>query len=393
MEKMKTNPIYIIDARRTIVGGAFKSLKPYTAVQLAAQTIKAMLAQDTVHKAAIDQVIMGNAVSAGCGQNLARQAAVLGGVGEDVNCFSVNHVCGSSMQTILLGVQALQCTNARVILCGGSESVTHAPMLLNRAHQGEYNADDLTDSSMIDGLHCALTNKSMGDWAEALALQHQLTRSELDYCALASHQKAVSATSQGLLQSQIVPLRNTLGKEKLVDDRPRKQVDHAWFSKLSPAFKPDGLLTAGNASAPADGAAMVALASQEYVQQHNIKPLARICAGVSFMRPLKEIFQTDKIAIDQLLQQTKLNIDDIDLFEIAEAFSSQAVLAQKQSNIPKEKFNIYGGDLAYGHPLGSAGARLIVNLVHALQNEEQEKGIATISFGGSGVVGMLLSRN
>ncbi|MFC1510259.1 thiolase family protein [Candidatus Omnitrophota bacterium] len=388
---MMNKPIYIIDALRTIVGSPFKSLKPYTAVQLGASVMKAILDRGKFDKRDIGQVIIGNTVSAGLGQNMARQAAVLGGVGEDVNSFSVNHVCGSSMQAVLLGAQAIQCGQAQLVLCGGAESVTQAPFLLKRDHARDHIAkDDLIDSALFDGLYCSLSKKRMGDLVESLAVRHKITRKELDQVSLQSHHKAVAAQEEGLLLSQIVPLMNARGKQIVADDRPRKNVDLKSFSKLPPVFKKRGRLTAGNVSTPCDGAAVLCLASSAYVKQNQIKPLARISGQVSLMRPLKESFETDVMAIKALLKQAKLKMSDIDLFEVAEAFSAQCVLAQRQAKIPQRKLNIWGGDLAVGHPLGSAGARILVNLVHALKAESFKKGIACISFGGSGVVAVAI---
>ncbi len=392
---MKPSPhtMYILDIVRTPVGSAFKSLKGFTASQLGGFSIKGLLERhpNISQGKLINQVILGNTVSAGTGQNLARQSAILAGIPAEVPAFTVNSVCGSGLQSVILASQAIACGDAEVIIAGGSESASHSPYLVPK-NDKEKTREDLTDSLIHDGLTCQLSHQHMGSLAEAIAEKFHITRQAQDEFSLRSHQKACSAQDKGKFLDEIIPIGLEGGKIFKQDERPRKNIDLEKLASLPAAFKVGGTVTAGNSCVPGDGAAVMAVVSAQAVQKYKLKPKARILGYASIAVDPKMVFTAGIPAIKECLKKSNLQMKDIDLFEISEAFAVQAIVTQKELKIPEEKMNIFGGDIALGHPLGAAGARILATLLYALRDQKKKIGLAAVCLGGGGAVAVAIEK-
>ncbi len=379
---------YILNPLRTPIGSFSKSLKNFSAAQLGAILIEELVKRSRISPSFIDQVILGNTVGAGTGQNLARQAAVLAKLPSTIPAYTVNNVCGAGLQAIILAAQAIEAQRAEIILAGGTESASQAPALLSQ-HEDQ---EEKVDSLLHDGLFCSLTNKRMGDLAEIMAEEEHISRREQDELALASHRKAIQAQKQGKFAKEIVPIR--LSSENILneDERPRKNVSIEKFSVVASAFSKNGTVTAGNSSVPSDGAALVSMASDKGLKKLKAKPLARIVSYASIAVDPKDVFRSPVPAITECLKSAKNSLNDIDIFEISEAFAVQGIYTQKMLKIPVEKINIFGGDIALGHPLGAAGARILTTLCYALEDQKKKRGLACISYGGGGCLAVLIER-
>ena len=385
--------VFIIDGLRTPVGSYSKSLKDFSVARLGALVIQGLLRRNKIPAESIQEVILGNAVAAGAGQNPARQAVVSAGLPVSIPAFTVNNVCGSGLQAVILAAQAIGCGDKELILAGGMESASQCPHLRFAHFPDDQNSDGEVESLLYDGLWCLLTNRHMGELAEATAKKFRISRRELDEYALNSHLKAVGARESGKFLPEILPIQ--LAEKKLLDydERPRKNLNPEKLASLAPAFAEAGITTAGNSSSPGDGAAALMVASEDFVRKNRLKTSARI-VGYSFIGvDPKETFQANVPGIRMCLNNCGLSIDDIDLFEICEAFAAQAVLAQKELQIPPEKINVWGGDLALGHPLGASGARILVTLLGALKDRNLRRGLASVCLGGGGAVSMIVERN
>ena len=386
--------IFILDGVRTIIGNPFKSLKIYSSAQLAAFVIKALIERNDLSRNVINEVILGNAISSGEGQNVARQAAIFADLPEEVIAYSVNNVCGAGMQSIFLGIQSILAKKTEVVIAGGVESATHTPYFVKRIHkEGDHlKKDDLIDSLLFDGLFCQITGKSMGQLVENIAVKYRISREEQDQFALKSHYKASLAQEQGKLLSEIIPIKALRNNIVQRDDRPRPNLKLENLRDLPTAFKKGGTVTAGNSSAPCDGAAGVLLASQKFVKANKIKPRASIVAYTSIGVHPETTFESLAPVITECLKQADLIMDKIDLFEVSEPFAAPLVLLQKKLNIPDHKLNVMGGDLALGHPLGAAGTRVVVTLFHALEEMKLKRGLACICYGGGGASAIIIER-
>ncbi|MBZ0166652.1 MAG: thiolase family protein, partial [Candidatus Omnitrophica bacterium] len=288
MKKPLKNNVYIIEGLRTAIGSPFKSLKEFTVPEMAGSVLRALVRKTKVKKNAVDEVFFGNVVGAGLGQNLARQVAIAGGLPATVPALTVNNVCGAGLQTVILAARSLVTDNAKLIICGGAESATHNPYYIEGDMEQSFNPRDVKDSLIHDGLICAITKKHMGELAEAMAKRHNISRAEQDLFALQSHLKAVRAQENKIFEDEIVPLK--LGAKNFFceDERPRRKISIENFKTLRPAFVRGGTVTAGNASAPADGAAACLLASKAGVKDYALKPRARILAEATIaVDPLK----------------------------------------------------------------------------------------------------------
>lgn len=396
MKRNKSKPVYILDGVRTPTGNPYKSLKNYTAAQLGAAVVKAIIKRNKVSKKDIEEVIIGNAVSAGLGQNLACQISFLAGLPVNIPCFTVNNVCGSGLQSVVLASRAIRGGDIEVCLAGGAESATHSPYLVSREDAENYSGDfsnlTLADSILKDGLCCSITNSPMGELIEKLTRTYKISREEQDFFSLNSHQKAAHALESGKLDNEMISLKSDKNKKILKDDRPRKKMQMEVLSRLPPVFWTGGSVTAGNSSIACDGASLLLLASQNYVERYRLKPLAGIRHVESAAGDPKKTFEMTWQAIKNCLDHEKFSVDDIDLFEISEAFAAQVILTQKKLKIPNDRLNIYGGDVACGHPLGAAGARALVTLAHALHTENKKRGLVCISFGGGGSIAIIIER-
>ncbi|MFH1360644.1 MAG: thiolase family protein [Candidatus Omnitrophota bacterium] len=381
--------IFILDAVRTPIGSSFRSLKEKSAAQLGSVVLKEILKRTKVKPDWINEVIFGNTVSAGIGQNLARQASVLAGLAHSLPASTVNNVCGSGLQAVIQGARTIGCQEADCVIAGAAESVSHCPYLVERKDKEKIVPEELKDSLIHDGLTCQMTHQHMGELAEAMARKFNVSRREQDQFTLESHTKAMEAREKKKFASEIIPVALEGGRVFLEDERVRKNISCEKLAELPSAFSESGTITAGNASAPADGAAAVLLASQRFAQEHKLHPQARILGFVSAALKPSELFEGAILSIRQCLEKCHLGVQDIDLFEVCEAFSVQAITTRNKLKIPDEKFNIYGGDIALGHPLGVAGLRVLVTLIHALINEKKKKGLAAVCFGGGGSIAMV----
>ena len=378
--------IYIIDAARTPIGSTFKGLKDFSAAQLGALTIKEILKRNKIEGSSVGQVILGNTVSAGAGQNIARQAAVLSGLPVTVPAFTVNNVCGSGLQAMIFAAHAIACRESDIIVAGGSESASQSPYVAQKSDKDKTVEEVSRDSLVYDGLTCLITGKHMGELAEFIAEKFGIGREEQDLYALESHRKACAAQGENKFSQEIIPLQTKEGKIIDSDERPRKNASMEKLSQLPAAFKKGGSVTAGNSCIPCDGAAIFILASGDAVKKYKLTPKARILGFASVAVEPKMVFTAAAASIKECLKRSGLSMEDIDLFEVCEAFAAQALLTRRELNIPPEKMNIWGGDVALGHPLGTAGTRILVTLIHALIDQKKKIGLAAVCLGGGGSV-------
>ncbi len=389
---MADSEAYIVSAARTPTGKFLGALASLAAPSLGAIVIGEAVRRAGIEPDAVDEVIMGNVVQAGVGQAPARQAALGGGVPAEVPAFTVNKVCGSGLKAVILAAQAIRAGDASLIVAGGMESMSNAPYLLTRARTGYRLGDDrLVDAVIHDGLWCAFEHGHMGELAELIAERYGITRGEQDRFALRSHQKAVEAQRRGWFSDEIVPVKipDRTG-EKVVDsdEPPRPDTSLEALSKLRPAFKVDGTVTAGNAPGLSDGAAALVVASGTAVSRLGLRPLARIVAYASAATEPKWLFAAPPLAIRKLLEKAGLRLHDLDLIEINEAFAAQVLANGRELDWDWDKVNVCGGAVALGHPIGASGARILTTLVHSLRRLGRRWGLAALCLGGGGAVAM-----
>ena len=380
--------VFIVDTGRTAIGRLYKSLANVSAAQLAAAVMRAFIERNaTIKKKGIDQVILGNVVSAATGQNLACEAALLSGLSESVPAFSVNQVCGAGLQAVMIACQAMKAAESQVVIAAGTESASRSPKIfLELKHK--YRVESL----IYDGLWCHLTDKHMGELAELTAEKFAINRETQDRYALASHQKTYAALLDKNFDREIVPIRVEADGIFKQDERIRPDTTFEQLRGLPAAFKENGTITAGNSSAPSDGAAAVLLAASSGVRKYKLTPRARILGYASVAVNPLEVFASTRLSIKQCLEQCGLSLKDIDFFEISEAFAVQAVLTRSSLKIPSAKMNVWGGDIALGHPLGAAGLRALVTLVHVLEKQKKKRGVASVCFGGGGSIAMAIEK-
>jgi acetyl-CoA C-acetyltransferase len=343
----------------------------------------------------VEEVIMGNVVSAGIGQAPAKQAAVKGGIPYSVSCFAVNKVCGSALKAVALAAQAIWLEEKNIIVAGGMESMSRAPHLVWGMREGvKFGEVKMKDAMILDGLWCAFDDVHMGMTGEIVAEKFGASREEQDAYALSSQQKAVHAIDKGYFQDEIVPVAvpQRKGDPLLfsVDEGPRRDTTLEKLAKLRPAFKKDGTVTAGNASTLNDGAAAVVVASADAVKARGLKPLAKILATATNGVEPSMVMYAPKGAIEKLLANVGWKVQDVDLFEINEAFSAQLVVLIKELSLDREKVNVHGGAVALGHPIGATGARILTTLIYALRHRGLKRGIASLCLGGGDAVAMAI---
>lgn len=385
---MSQREIVIASAVRTAIGSFQGTLANVSATQLGAIVLEAALERAEVAKEAVDEVIMGNVLQAGLGQNPARQAAIKAGLPQEVPAMTINKVCGSGLKAVHLAVQSILSGDAEVVLAGGMENMSQAPYLMEGARSGYRMGDQKVVDSMIrDGLWCAFNDYHMGITAENLCERYGLTREEQDEFAAWSQEKAQRAISEGRFREEIVPVPIPQRKGDPVlfatDEFPRAGVTAEALAKLRPAFKKDGTVTAGNASGINDGAAVLLVMSGEKARELGVKPLARIVANASAGVDPSIMGIGPVPATQRVLAKAGLTLDQIDLIEANEAFAVQSLAVGKELGIAKEKLNVNGGAIALGHPIGASGARILVTLVHELGKRSGAKyGLATLCIGG-----------
>ena len=383
----------ICSAVRTAIGKFQGTLKDVPAVRLGAAAIKEAVARAKIDPKLIDEVIMGNVLSGGLGQNPARQASIYGGVPVEAGALTINKVCGSGLKAAMLADLEIKAGGADIIVAGGMESMDMAPYALDKARSGyRMNNGTIIDMMVNDGLWDVYNNVHMGNTGEIIAQKYGLTRQEIDEFALQSNLRAAAAAKNGSFKNEIVPYDVPAGKGQTikfeVDEGVRPDSSIEKLAKLQPAFKKDGVVTAGNASQISDGAAALVMMSEHKAKELGAPILARV-KHHCFTGVAPELVMYAPVpTIYKLLKQTGNKISDFDLIEHNEAFASASVAVQKEFNIPKEKFNVHGGAVALGHPIGCSGARVLVTLIHALKTHGGKRGMATVCLGGGNGVAM-----
>ncbi|MED2972666.1 acetyl-CoA C-acetyltransferase [Fictibacillus sp. B-59209] len=377
----------IVSAVRTPIGSFLGSLKDIPATELGAIVIKEALSRAGVSADEVSEVIMGNVLQAGLGQNPARQAAMKAGLPQRVSSMTINKVCGSGLKALHLASQAVMLGEAEVVVCGGMENMSAAPYLLNDARNGLRMGDGkLVDSMVHDGLWCAFNDYHMGITAENLCDAYGLNRQEMDQFAADSQQKCERAMEEGKFSDEIVTVEIPQRKgDPLLfseDEYPKKGTTAEKLGKLRPAFKKDGTVTAGNASGINDGAAALVVVSRKKAEELGLTPLARIVANASAgVDPsIMGIGPVD--ATKKVLEKSGITLQDIDLIEANEAFAAQSLAVGKELQFSDEKLNVNGGAIALGHPIGASGARILVTLLHEMRRRENRYGLATLCIGG-----------
>ncbi|ASE35566.1 3-ketoacyl-CoA thiolase [Mammaliicoccus sciuri] len=380
------NKVVIVSAQRTPVGKFRGRLSNYSAVELGTAALKSAINKIQLDPKDIENVIFGNVVQAGTGQNAARQIAVNAGLPYETPGMTVNEVCGSGLKSIILGKQLIQLGEANVVAVGGIESMTNTPDLILK------KGDAPVKSFMHDGLTDVFHNMAMGLTAEAIATKYEVTREEQDTFALNSHLKSDKATKAGKFNEEIVPLEDVNGETITSDELIRPESTIEDLATLKTIFKEDGTVTAGNASALSDGGSALILMSESYAKEHGYTILATVGQHAEIGCDPLYMGYAPFYAVESLLNKTGKTIQDIDLVEMTEAFSAQSIPVKKNLNIPDEKFNIYGGAIALGHPLGSTGSRLVTTLAHALKQEDKQTGIATACIGGGLGIALMIEK-
>ena len=389
--------VVIVSGARTPQGKFAGALKGFQAPQLGGIVIKEAVKRAGIKPKDVDEVIMGCVVSAGLGQNVARQAAINAGIPYEVGALHVDKVCGSSLKAVVLAAQAIKCGDADIVVAGGMESMTNVPYALPKARFGYRMFDGkIKDLMVYDGLWDVYNDFHMGNTGEVIAERHNISREDCDKFALWSHQKAAKATEDGSFKDEIIPIEIPQKKgDPIVFDKDegiRPDTTLEKLAKLPPFFKKDGVVTAGNASQITDGASAVVVMSKEKAEKLGIEPLATIKGyNTSGVEPAY-VMGAPIPGVKKLLKDMKLSIDDIDLVEHNEAFSSASVAIMREFDIPKEKFNVHGGAVAIGHPIGSSGSRILITLMYAMKKYKKHRGLATICLGGGNAVQMIVER-
>jgi len=388
----------ILSGARTPVAKFLGALKDLTAVDLGVAAARATIERAGIDAASVEEVIMGNVLQAGNGQNPARQVALRAGIPDKVSALTINKVCGSGLQSVMLASQAIRLGESEVAVAGGMESMSNAPYLLKKARQGYRLGDgELIDSMIADGLWCAFDDWHMGCTGEVVAERYHISRREQDDFAVNSHQKAMAAVKGGRFEEEIVPIEipQRKGAPNIVnrDEGPREDASVETLAKLKPAFKEDGTVTAGNASTINDGAAAVVVTSSGFARSAGRSPMARIVAHATSGVEPKLVMMAPITAIQKTLDRAGWRLPDVDLIEINEAFSVQIVAIAREMGIDAARLNVNGGAVALGHPIGASGARLLVTLIHEMQRRGAKRGIVALCLGGGNAVAMALERD
>lgn len=385
----------IVSAKRIPIGRFMGGYSRLPAPDLGALAIKAVLADVAAVKEKIDEVIMGVVLQAGLGQNPARQAGLKAGLGNSLNAFTVNKVCGSSLKAATLAAQAIKAGDGDCFIVGGMENMSLAPHMVYLRNGIKFGDGQLIDHMRADGLHCPFCDWGMGMAAEHIAREYRISREEQDRFAVQSHQRAAKAQANGWYGSAVVPVSAADAKQKAditADEGVRGDTTLEGVARLKPAFDKDGTVTAANASQISDGAAALAITSEQRAQAMGLKPLARILSYHTHGVEPKELFIAPVEAIRGCVRKAGIGVEDVDLFEINEAFAAQMLADLKALEIPEEKVNVCGGGIAIGHPIGASGARILVTLVHQLKRLNLKRGVASLCLGGGNAVAVLIER-
>lgn len=386
------NEVYIIAAKRTPIGGFLGNLAEFSATQLGAIAIKEAYQSVGIDPNAICSVYMGNVLSANLGQSPARQASIFAGISENTDCTIVNKVCAAGMKATILGAQQIQLGLEDLVITGGMESMSNVPHYNLLRKPVKFGDANCIDGLLKDGLTDVYNNFHMGNAAEMCVEKYNLTREQQDEYALSSYAKAVKATNEGKFTNEIIPIKinHKTGETIVNNDEDIFKVIPEKVSKLNPVFVKNGTITAANASNLNDSAAALLLASKEAVEKYNLKPLAKIISYADAAQAPEWFTTAPSIAITKALKQAKLSLNDIDYFEINEAYAAVVLANQKILDLDSKKINIYGGAVAMGHPLGASGARIICTLISVLKQEGGKYGVASICNGGGGASAIII---
>lgn len=380
------NKIAIVSAKRTPIGRFKGKLRNYSAVELGTKALTAAIENINLQPEEVEQVIFGNVLQSGIGQNPARQIGVNSGLPNTTPAMTINEVCGSGLKAIILGKQLIQLGEAKVVAVGGVESMTNAPKLI--LNEG----DEPVDSFMHDGLTDAFHYVPMGITAENIAEKYQITREQQDAFANHSQQKAAAASQNGKFDNEIVPLKDADGEMMTSDEGIRANSSVEKLGTLKTIFKEEGTVTGGNASSINDGASAIILMEESYAKEKGYEILGILGDYAEVGCDPQYMGYAPYYAVDKLLDKSKKAIDDIDLVEMTEAFAAQSIPVKDNLAIPDEKLNIYGGAIALGHPIGASGARLVTTLVNAMKQENQRTGVATACIGGGLGIALLVEK-
>ncbi len=391
--------VVIVSGVRTPIGKFQGALSDFAAPQLGAIVVREAVKRANLDPKLVDECIMGNVVSAGIGQNPARQAALFGGLPPEVGAMTINKVCGSGLKAVALAAQAIQTGNSKLIVAGGMESMTNAPYLLPQARKGyRLGNAQIIDSMVYDGLWDIYNDYHMGITGENVAEKYGITREEQDEFAVNSHRKAVSALKECRFQSQIVPVEIPARKKGAApvvfdkDEGPREDTTIEVLRMLKPAFKKDGTVTAGNAPRVNDGAAALVVTSAVTAKQLDAKPMVRVVAQAYSGIDPKWVMMAPVGAVRRIWEKTGWKNEDVDLYELNEAFSVQALGVIRELGLDMNKVNVNGGAVALGHPIGASGARILVTLIHEMIRRDVRRGIAALCLGGGNAVAMAVER-
>jgi acetyl-CoA C-acetyltransferase len=392
---MKMNDVVITEAKRTAVGSLGKSLRNIQSFELGAAVIKEIFNKSPLTKDDIDEVILGQVLTAGLGQNPARQAAIKAGIPKEKPAYIVNQVCGSGIRSVVSGFQSIKSGDSKIIIAGGQENMSLAPHAIHLRDGKKLGDTKLVDTMIKDGLWDAFHSYHMGITAENVAEKFQITRDEQDKFALKSQNKALTAQKENKFKEEIVNLKIKSTKSEIdfnKDEHPREGINLETLSKLKPVFKKDGTVTAGNASGINDGAAAIAIMSSDEAKKRNMDKLVSIKSWASCgVDPA--LMGTGPIpSSKKALDLAGWSVKDIDLFEVNEAFAAQSIAVLKTLSIPEEKVNVNGGAIALGHPIGASGTRILVTLIHEMIRRDAKKGLATLCIGGGMGIAMCVER-
>ena len=394
-----SSEVVIVAGCRTAIGRFQGSLSDLSAPQLGAVVVREAVKRAGIDAKLVDECIMGNVVSAGLGQNPARQAAIFGGLAPEVGAMTINKVCGSGLKSVALGAQAIETGNSSVVVAGGMESMTNAPYLLPNARKGyRLGNGQVVDSMVHDGLWDIYNDYHMGITGENVAEKYGITREEQDEFAVNSHRKAVAAQKECRFKAQIVPVELPAKKKGAApvifdkDESPREDTTIDVLRALKPAFKKDGTVTAGNAPGVNDGAAALVVTSAARAAELGAKPMVRIVAQATSGVEPKWVMMAPVTAVQKIWQKTGWKKDDVDLYELNEAFSVQALGVIRELGLDMERVNVNGGAVALGHPIGASGARVLVTLIYEMMRRDVRRGIAALCLGGGNAVAMAVER-
>ena len=380
--------VYIINALRTPIGSFGGQLACFRAPELGAKVIKSLTENINLDLNSYDQVIMGNVLSAGLGQAPARQAAILGGLNVSTECLTINKMCGSGLKAVMIADNEIKSGAADIILAGGMESMSNAPLLVNK-NLSKIGHGKMIDSMIHDGLWDAYNEMHMGSCAELLASERKYSRELQDKYDVKSYRKAQKAINEGLFSDEIISVNDD---GMMINDEEPGKAKFEKIPSIKPAFEKNGTITAANASKLNDGAAALLLASEETVKKYNIKPIAKIIAHCSFAHEPKWFTTAPSKAIEKVLNISGLSKKDIDIWEINEAFAVVAMAAIEDFNLDETKVNIYGGAVALGHPIGASGARILTTLLNILKLSDKQFGLATLCIGGGEASAMIVEK-